>query len=78
MQIIEIITNESGQTIHLPADCRIEAKTMAIIRVGRSLVLMPDEASLWQAFNDGIGEFSDDYMRERNQPETSDSRPDFE
>ncbi len=76
MQRIEITTDSGGQTIHLPAGCQVESKTMVLKRIGRSLLLLPSEMTPWQAFNDSLSEFSEDYMSERSQPTSADTRSD--
>lgn len=68
MKAIEIINDGAEQSIHLPADLRIEAAEVFVKRIGRAMLLIPADTDPWQMFNQSLDEFTDDFMQDRNQP----------
>lgn len=74
MQIIEIDSDLKGQFIRLPSEFTINSRTVAIKRIGRTILLLPEEVDPWDAFEAGLGQFSDDYMSNRSQPRDVDVR----
>ena len=68
MKTAEIVNQGETQIVHLPADLRLEGSEVYVKRVGRSLVLIPKDANLWQILEDSLDEFTDDFMADRAQP----------
>jgi antitoxin VapB len=78
VKLVEVISSGSEQSIHLPADCHIEATAVFVKRVGRSLLLIPKDAEPWQMFSQSLDEFTNDFMRDRSQPLSEDGKVSFE
>lgn len=73
------VVNENGhQTVHLPQECRIDANDVSVKRVGRSLLLIPADVDPWNLLLESLGQFTDDYMQDREQPAEQDRGPMFE
>jgi len=78
MQIIEVNTDGEGQFIRLPSDCAIDSRMITIKKIGRSILLLPTEHNPWETFEESLGQFSDDYMSDRDQPTDVESRVEFQ
>jgi antitoxin VapB len=57
-----------SQAVLLPENMKFAGSEVYIKRVGDNLVLIPCE-NPWKSLVDSLGEFSDDFMAERAQPE---------
>ena len=49
MNIIEIVETNHGQTLNLPAEFRLAARTVTIRRVGNAILLEPIKPTEWPA-----------------------------
>ena len=78
MKLVEVVTEGSEQSIHLPADCHIEAAEVFVKRIGRSLLLIPKDSDPWQMFSQSLEEFSEDFMSDRSQPLEQERKASFE
>ena len=78
MKTVEIKTEGSFQSIALPADCHIEGTEVFVKRVGRSLLLIPRDVDPWQLFDESLGQFTQDFMEDRDQPMGVDPRASLE
>lgn len=75
MQQAKLFQNGQSQAVRLPKDFRFEGDRVAIKRVGKAVVLLPYDEP-WETLFDALGQFSPDFMAERNQPPLE-AREDF-
>ena len=68
MKTATVTTQADGQSVHLPAEIRLEDGEVFVIQVGHSVVLVPKHAGPWQSLFDSLNEFTADYMAARGQP----------
>ena len=68
MKMVEVINSGSDQSIHPPADCRIEAQGVFVKRIGRALLLIPKDVDPWQLFSQSLDDFTQYFMQDRDQP----------
>jgi len=68
MKTAKLFKNGRSQAVRLPKEFRFEGTQVFIKRVGNTVVLIPDQDS-WQTLFDSLGQFSEDFMESRNQPE---------
>jgi len=62
-----------SQAVRLPKAFRFDGTQVFVKRVGQAVVLLP-ESHPWDVLFEACGEFSKDFMSQRNQP-THQSRP---
>lgn len=75
MDTAKLFTNGRSQAVRLPKRFRFEnADEVCIARVGDAVILYP-KGKAWSVFGRGLESFTDDFMAERDQPGTPDSRP---
>jgi len=67
MQQAKIFRNGQSQAVRLPKDFRFEGDSVSIKRVGKAVVLLPHNEP-WETLFDALGQFTPDFMEERNQP----------
>ncbi len=68
METAAIITNDHSQSVVLPEGIRLEGTEVYVRRVGRSVLLVPKGVDLWDVMAESLGQFTDDYLADRNQP----------
>jgi len=76
MDTAKLFTNGRSQAVRLPKEYRFEGTEVLIKKVGNTVVLIPLVES-WQTLIDSLGAFSDDFMREREQPVTQERESPF-
>lgn len=62
-----LFENGRSQAVRLPKEYRFVGDQVYIKRLGRAVVLLPYHEP-WQTLVDSLGQFSDDFMQEREQP----------
>ena len=67
MQQAKLFQNGQSQAVRLPKNFRFEGDSVTIKRVGKAVVLLPLNEP-WETLFDSLGQFSSDFMEERNQP----------
>jgi len=77
MDTAKLFQNGKSQAIRLPKKYRFAGTQVYLKKVGNAVVLIPEEDS-WQSLIDSVHLFSDDFMAEREQPETQHREPLFE
>lgn len=75
MKTAKLFRNGQSQAVRLPKEFRFEGSEVYIKRVGDAVVLLPVKGS-WETLFASLALFSDDFMEDRNQPETQ-SRKDL-
>lgn len=68
MQTATVISHGSGQSVQLPAEFHLDGTEVFVKRLGKSLLLIPKNADPWDLLADSLERFTDDFMRERDQP----------
>lgn len=65
------VTTENGhQIVHLPKEVFLEGAEVAVKRIGRSLLLIPQDIDRWEMLTASLSQFTDDFMHDRaQQPE---------
>lgn len=69
METAKLFQNGQSQAVRLPKKYRFNGDKVIIKRVGHAVVLLPYENS-WSTLFDSLEEFSDDFMEDRQQPES--------
>jgi antitoxin VapB len=73
MKLAKLFKNGESQAVRLPKEFRFAGTEVFIQRVGNAVVLLP-KAKSWDVLIDSITKFPADFMQERDQPSTVDSR----
>ncbi len=68
MDTARIFQNGRSQAVRLPKEYRFEGDQVFIKKVGDAVMLLPYQDG-WQTLFDSLGQFSDDFMQTRQQPE---------
>ena len=67
MKTAKLFQYGRSQAVRLPKEFRLPGKEVLIKRMGSAVVLIPAENS-WETLVESLGEFSPDFMTEREQP----------
>ena len=67
MRQAKLFQNGQSQAVRLPRDFRFEGESVGIKKIGRAVVLFPQDAP-WESLIEALGQFSPDFMAERWQP----------
>ena len=70
MQQAKLLQKGQNQIVLLPKEFRFEGDSVAIKRLGKAVVLLPNNEP-WDTLFDSLAQFSPDFMDERNQPDLS-------
>ena len=76
MKTAKLFKNGESQAVRLPKEFRFEGDEVLIKKAGNAVVLLPKKKS-WDSLVDSLGQFSDDFMTERDQPTKNDRRESF-
>ena len=68
MKTAKLFKNGQSQAVRLPLEFRFEGTQVYIKRMGKGVLLLPEQDS-WQMMFDSLELFSDDFMEVRDQPE---------
>jgi antitoxin VapB len=68
MDTAKVFQSGRSQAVRLPKEYRFDGKQVFIKKVGDAVVLMPYQGG-WQTLFDSLGQFSEDFMVSRDQPE---------
>jgi antitoxin VapB len=75
MDTAKLFQNGQSQAVRLPKEYRFEGDEVAIKKIGNAVVLLPLD-NPWQVMEEGLKQFSDDFMSDRNQPKKQQHRDD--
>ena len=78
MQTAALIDQGDVQSVRLPEGLRIEGKEVFVKRIGRSLLLIPTNVDRWEMMRASLDQFTDDFMKERRQPDSQRREDAFE
>ena len=67
METAKIFKNGRSQAVRLPKEFRFDGEEVFISKI-KDMVILTPKKNPWQSMIDSMGEFSDDFMIERNQP----------
>lgn len=73
METAKIFENGRSQAVRLPKQYRFTGEEVFVQRVGRAVVLLPNEAA-WQTFLNGLNGFTDDFFQNGREPEVPTQR----
>lgn len=73
MKTAKLFKNGESQAVRLPKEFRFEGDEVLIKKAGNAVVLLPKKKS-WEALVDSLGQFSEDFMNDRAQPQGNDRR----
>lgn len=67
MKIAKLFRNGRSQGVRLPREFRFEGDHVLVKKVGNGVLLLPSTKT-WDSLIHSLGEFSDDFMADREQP----------
>jgi antitoxin VapB len=68
MRTAKLFKNGQSQAVRLPKEFRLGGTQVFVKKEGNNIVLMPIETAWWESLAESLSEFSDDFMKTRNQP----------
>lgn len=71
--VAKVFRNGSSLAIRLPKEFRFIDDEVYIKRLGSAVLVFPKDKA-WDLMGEAIGQFSEDLMAERNQPDRSEER----
>jgi antitoxin VapB len=71
--VAKVFKNGSSQAIRLPKESRFEDDEVYVKRIGSAVLVFPKDKA-WDLMAEAIGQFDEDFMRERNQPTKAEQR----
>jgi antitoxin VapB len=74
MAIAKVFLNGKSQAVRLPKEFRMEGDDVFVNRVGNAVLLLPRDDP-WSGMLDALGKFTDDFMRDREQPDPEERKP---
>ena len=74
MSIAKLFRNGQSQAVRLPKEFNLPGREVFVRRVGNSVLLVPKDDA-WAQFTSALGQFSDDFMRNREQPPSDEREP---
>ena len=67
MNSAKLFRNGQSQAVRLPKEFALPGREVFVRRVGNAVLLIPTRDP-WSGFEAALGQFTDDFMRERVQP----------
>ncbi len=74
MKTARVFKNGRSQAVRLPKEYRLPGSIVYVKRVGNAIMLIPFDDP-WKSLLDSLGQFSSDFMEQREQPSTAEARP---
>jgi antitoxin VapB len=74
MRTAKLFQNGQSQAVRLPKEFRFPGDEVFIKKQGDRVVLIPKE-NAWDSLIRSLGMFTDDFMRERDQPPIQEREP---
>jgi antitoxin VapB len=69
MQTSTVINHGASQSVQLPEGFHLDGNEVYVKHLGNSVLLIPKNADPWDLMSDSLDQFTDDFMRDRSQPE---------
>jgi len=76
MNTAKLFTNGKSQAVRLPKQYRFTEDEVYINKIDDAIILYPKK-SAWHLFQKSLDKFSDDFLKERNQPLSNEERDQF-
>ena len=73
MLTAKIFVNGRSQAVRLPKECQFEGDEVCVQKLGDAVIMVP-RTRVWDLFNEGLGEFSADFMADSREPATPSRR----
>lgn len=73
MDTAKIFENGRSQAVRLPKKFRFTGDEVCIQRLGKAVILFPEETS-WQVFMNGLNGFTEDFFADGREPEVPTER----
>ena len=73
MNTAKLFINGSSQAVRLPKEYRFDTEEVGINKVGNVVVLYPLNSG-WAPLLEASGKFTEDFMKDRDQPKLPDQR----
>jgi antitoxin VapB len=70
MDIAKVFENGRSQAVRLPKEYRFEESEVYIKKIDDIVLLIPKKSTSWKVFESSVNYFTEDFLSERNQPET--------
>ena len=67
MQTAKLFKNGRSQAVRLPKECRFKGKEVYVRRFEGGVMLIPKD-NPWASLLKSLGQFTEDFMADRNQP----------
>lgn len=71
--VAKVFQNGASQAVRLPKEFRFDTDEVCIKRIGSAVLLFPKNAA-WDLMGETIGQFDNDMLAQRNQPDRVDER----
>ena len=68
MTTAKVTVDGNRQSVQLPPDVHLNADQVFVKQIGQSVLLVPKPLDPWSLFDEAIGQVTDDFMADRNQP----------
>ena len=79
MQIAKLFSNGRSQAVRLPKDCRfVLGEKEVYVHKLEGMVMLISKKNPWGPLINSLDKFTDDFMRERDQPLQQGSREEFD
>lgn len=69
MKTAPVTMHGSTQSVELPEGFHIDGNEVYVKHLGKSVLLIPKNADPWDLMADSLGQFTEDYMLDRPQPD---------
>lgn len=78
MKVAKIFINGHSQAVRLPKECRFRSREREVyVHKVDGLVILIPKRNPWGSLLHSLGNFTDDFMHERNQPAGKGPREEF-
>jgi len=67
MLTAKIFLNGRSQAVRLPKECQFEGDEVCVQKLGDAVIMIP-RSRVWHVFNEGLEEFSADFMADGREP----------
>ena len=68
MQKALVTTQGQVQSVQLPEGFHLRGKEVYVKKIGKSVLLIPEDADLWDLMEQSLEQFTADFLADRNQP----------
>ena len=74
METAKLFVNGRSQAVRLPMAFRFEGCEVYIKKTAEGVLLIPKDGTVWDVWEKNLNKYDDDFMMERNQPESQQAR----